>query len=259
MITENQLQSHCLWLAGAGSERLDVAGTSHAGAALRYTDLRSADLSDTDFSDANLHGANMRGANLRGAVLRRANLSNTDLREADFSNTDLRGASLQDATLGWASFRGAAYHGANLRGADMRNCDLHGASLQYVDLRGADLRGAFFHDCGLRGVRIDGALFDPPPVPDTGNFWCYKRLSDGTIAKLWVPATAARTGCLQSRKCRVEYALVLEGSGADGAHHSGVSYRTGEWVHPDSYDPDLRVECTHGIHVYATKEEARRA
>jgi hypothetical protein len=35
-----------------------------------------------------------------------------------------------------------------------------------------------------------------------------------------------------------------------------LRYVRGAVARPDSYDPDVRVECTHGIHVYATSEEA---
>ena len=33
-------------------------------------------------------------------------------------------------------------------------------------------------------------------------------------------------------------------------------YRVGETVRPDSYDDNPLVECTHGIHWFATRAEA---
>jgi hypothetical protein len=33
-------------------------------------------------------------------------------------------------------------------------------------------------------------------------------------------------------------------------------YKTGCEVFPDSFDPDPRVECSHGIHFFITREEA---
>ena len=84
----------------------------------------------------------------------------------------------------------------------------------------------------------------------------FKKLADGTIATLLIPAEAKRTATLIGRKCRAEFAVVLEGSGAFGSTRSGVHYERGATVHPDSYDPDIRVECTHGIHFFLTPEEA---
>ena len=33
-------------------------------------------------------------------------------------------------------------------------------------------------------------------------------------------------------------------------------YEPGKIVYPDKYDPDIRVECTNGIHFFQTYEEA---
>lgn len=41
-----------------------------------------------------------------------------------------------------------------------------------------------------------------------------------------------------------------------GKHDGKVIYRAGEVVRSDKYDDDPRVECTHGIHFFLTKEEA---
>jgi hypothetical protein len=46
---------------------------------------------------------------------------------------------------------------------------------------------------------------------------------------------------------------VIEGTGE--AKYDGTPYQLG-FIKPDSYDPDPRVECSHGIHFFITKEEA---
>jgi hypothetical protein len=61
------------------------------------------------------------------------------------------------------------------------------------------------------------------------------------------------------RKCRAEFVKVLEIDGADEAvsgHDGATVYRVGEVVRPDSYDDNPLVECTHGIHWFATRAEA---
>jgi hypothetical protein len=35
-----------------------------------------------------------------------------------------------------------------------------------------------------------------------------------------------------------------------------TEYREGQMVYPDSYDDDIRVDCTHGIHFWLTRREA---
>jgi hypothetical protein len=52
---------------------------------------------------------------------------------------------------------------------------------------------------------------------------------------------------------------VLELFGAEEAlskHDMDTIYKAGVVVHPDKYDDDIRVECTHGIHFFITRKEA---
>ena len=79
----------------------------------------------------------------------------------------------------------------------------------------------------------------------------------GGVCKLRVPPEAKRTATPIGRKCRAEWVEVLEApTDGRGLHDSSVVYRTGQIVRPDKYDPDPRMECTHGIHFFLTREEA---
>jgi hypothetical protein len=95
-------------------------------------------------------------------------------------------------------------------------------------------------------------------VPEAGEFLAYKKLQNGVIATLAIPKDAKRTSSLVGRKCRAEFAVVVElSSGTEGrSKHNGMIYRVGETVRPDRYDDDVRVECTGGIHFFITKREA---
>ena len=83
----------------------------------------------------------------------------------------------------------------------------------------------------------------------------FKKLSNGTVAVLEIPADACRTASLVGRKCRAEYVKVVSGEGYD-KRTGKVHYKPGEIIYPDKYDDDIRVECTHGIHFFQTYEEA---
>ena len=67
---------------------------------------------------------------------------------------------------------------------------------------------------------------------------------------------------LVGRKCRAEFARVISIEGGEsvlsnGCGHGPVTtYNEGEIVKADSYDDDIRVECSHGIHFFLTKREA---
>ena len=176
----------------------------------------------SDLQGANLQGAYLQGANLQGANLQGANLW---------------GANLWDANL----------QGANLQGANLWGADLQGANLQGANLWGADLRGAILQDATLPPFQI---------VPEEGSFIAFKKVDTGVI-KILIPEDAKRTSTLVGRKCRASRVLVLEGSGNSPTHtHKALEYKEGEIVVADSYDDDIRIECTNGIHFFMTRKEA---
>ena len=89
-----------------------------------------------------------------------------------------------------------------------------------------------------------------------GELIGYKKLADGGIAKLMIPREAKRVGGLSGRKCRAEYAVVLEGSGAS-RHDTDFRYVVGATVRPTKpFDPDPLDECKSGIHFFITRREA---
>ena len=197
-----------------------------------------------DLRGANLCGANLCGANLRGAYLRGADLCGAYLRGAN-----LRDANLYDANLRGADLRGANLCGANLCGANLRGANLRGANLCDADLCGAYLRGANLRDANLTNCKG----LEQQRILPAGELVGYKKLADGTIAILRIPADAKRVNAYGSRKCRAEFAYVIEGRGKAG--HDGTPYAPGI-VWPDKFDADPRVECSHGIHFFITHAEA---
>ena len=214
------LELHSLWLANKGGERADLRGVNLRGANLQRADLWRADL---------------RGVNLRGANLQRADLQEADLWRANLQEADLREA--------------------NLQGASLQEANLRGASLQRADLWRADLWGA-----NLQGASLPDFLI----TPQEGSFIAYKAGSEHYM-KIEIPAEAKRTSSLIGRKCRAEFIKVLEVYNPNGTIHEGgapgwrdndLIYKKGEIVKADSYDDDIRVECTSGIHFFMTKEEA---
>jgi len=193
------------------------------------------------------------------------------LKWAVSNRKDLTGAYLTGADLTGAYLRGAYLTGADLTGADLTGADLTGADLTGADLRGAyltgaDLTGAYLTDADLRGAYLTGAENFPTValarteiVPREGSFVGWKKCQSGIIVKLRIPEDAKRSNAT-GRKCRAEFVQVLEVIGADHgiSQHDGVTtYRTGEVVKCDKWEPDRLIECGGGIHFYLTEEEAR--
>jgi len=156
---------------------------------------------------------------------------------------NLREANLREANLWEANLREADLWGADLRGADLREADLREANLQEANLREADLTNAKLPHFSI--------------VPETGGFYAWKKTTKGVI-KIYVPADAQRTSSLVGRKCRASKVKVISGPGCGGTgpSYDSVTYTKGATVEADSFDPDIRRECTHGIHFFMTKAEA---
>ena len=140
---------------------------------------------------------------------------------------------------------------ANLARAYLADANLARANLARANLARAYLARAYL--AGAKGIK-------PPAfqIPQEGELIVWKKLSGGNLCKLRIPPEARRTASVVGRKCRAEFAEVLEGSGrswrTDGDHV--IDYSPGATVRPDSYDDNPLVECAPGIHFFLTKEEA---
>ena len=91
-----------------------------------------------------------------------------------------------------------------------------------------------------------------------GDLIGWKKCRGNVIVQLRIPAAAKRSHAF-GRKCRAEFADVLEVIGADvgvSIHDGKTEYRAGQRVTPDSFSTDWQDECAPGIHFYITREEA---
>ena len=87
---------------------------------------------------------------------------------------------------------------------------------------------------------------------------------NGKLVKLEIPEDARRCSAA-SQKCRCDKAKVLAITDIDGrnpiesifnASYSGVTYKVGEMVYPDSFDENRWIECPNGIHFFINKQDA---
>ena len=147
-----------------------------------------------------------------------------------------------------ADLYGVDLYGADLSGADLYGANLYGANLSRADLSRADLSRAKNAELAIAKTRI---------LPD-GDLIGWKKCEDGIIVKLRIPEAAKRSHAF-GRKCRAEYADVVEIIGADKAissHDGKTEYVAGQRVTPDGFDNNWQDECSRGIHFFITRLEA---
>ena len=148
----------------------------------------------------------------------------------------------------WAIKSGANLSRADLSGANLSGANLSGANLSGADLIGADLGGAKDAELVIARTRI---------LPE-GDLIGWKKCRYNVIVKLRIPADAKRSHAF-GRKCRAEYADVLEVTGGNvgiSQHDGKTEYRAGTRVTPNKWSEDWREECAGGIHFYITRIEA---
>ena len=135
---------------------------------------------------------------------------------------------------------------ANLYGAN-----LYGANMSGVNLYQADLSGAENADYAKAQTVIvtHGSIIG----------WKKAKCETGDcIIKLRIPDEAKRSNA-SGRKCRAEYADVLEIIGAEKAwswYDRAFIYEAGKRVTANNFDDNRFNECSAGIHFFITREEA---
>ena len=193
-----------------------------------------------------------------------------DLAEADLAEADLTDADLAEADLTGANLTRANLTRANLAGADLAEADLTGANLTRANLTRANLTDAYLTRANLAGAYLAGANLTETKglssfvICAEGDLIGYKALQNKLLARILIPRKARRVNALGSRKCRAEYVKVLSIETIEGKkvkegqsrHDPRFRYVAGKIVKPASFDEDVRVECSSGIHFFLTNEEA---
>jgi hypothetical protein len=133
--------------------------------------------------------------------------------------------------------------------------NLSGAYLGWANLNGADLREANLGGAYLPDFQI---------CPEEGDFVAYKKTAEAIILKLLIPPKALRTTSLIGRKCRASQVVVLEAINSKekiftSIYDKNFKYTVGQTITlTEPFNPDIRLDCTSGIHFFMTKKEAER-
>lgn len=198
-------------------------------------------------------------------------LSNLDLHRIDFTDAlgekiNFSNSNLSESIFTGSRFEYVNFDSVNLQKAVLKNCDM-----RYANFHNADCRGTHFECTIMECSNHEGIIIDDNTknykmhCPETGPFLGYKKCFNDLLVTLLIPADARRV-CSTTRPCRCDKAKVINITSMDFKEHyteawslcaSGdFKYTLGEYVFPDSFNPDRWMESTHGIHFWMTPEEA---
>ena len=199
----------------------------------------------------------------------------------DLSNLDFSGIDFTDAIGDNINFTNSNLSNCNFTGTRLENINFENANLQHAILKDCDMRFANFHNADCRGTQFEGTIMEysnhdgiiiddtttnyKMHCPEKGPFLGYKKCFNDLLVTLLIPADARRV-CATTRPCRCDKAKVINITSFDYEEHYteawslcsayDFKYTLGEYVYPDSFNPDRWTESTHGIHFWMTPEEA---
>lgn len=201
-----------------------------------------------------------------GSDLSNLNLSGINFTDATGDNISFKGCNLSNCNFEGSRFEYVNFENANLMGAILKSCDM-----RFANFHNADCRGTKFSFTIMEGSNHDGIIVDDTTenykmhCPEKGAFLGYKKCFNDLLVTLLIPADARRT-CSTTRPCRCDKAKVINITSFDYEEHykeawslcsaTDFKYTLGEYVYPDSFNPDRWMESTNGIHFWMTPEEA---
>lgn len=208
-----------------------------------------------------------KNSNFRGAAFNRVNMHHSDFRYSDFDGTILINSNISHSNLTKASFVGANISGSNFQGCNLEYADFSGAIWGDSDFRNTDLRTAKLNFGYFSTVMIDKTTqlpdFQIPQNVDLTGWKVFRNAKNPSklvIGEIRIPKSAKRTACLGSNKCRASAIILVNLSNGDSVANSWYQtnfvYNIGEVTNAGSYDPDIRKECSFGIHFFTTPEQA---
>ena len=197
-------------------------------------------------------------------------LSGLSLVEADLSKATFIDVDFRDCIIARTNFTDDYFQRCDFTDTDICNCSFenikfHGAIMRHTYFVGCEFSGCDFEEASIKDIKFiqckNVPFISQLEICPSGSFIGWKKLINGKIARLLIPAKAERSSAT-GRKCRCSYAKVLsiyDGKGrkcSAGVSSRGLDYTAGEYVYPDSFDKDRWDECSHGIHFFITRKEA---
>ncbi len=198
-------------------------------------------------------------------------LSHFDLHNVDFTDAIGENINFSNANLMGSIFTGSRFEHVNFDSADLRKALLKNCDMRYANFHNADCRGTKFSCTIMECSNHEGIIIDDATenyrmhCPEKGAFLGYKKCFNDLLVTLLIPADARRV-CSTTRPCRCDKAKVINITSFDFKEHykeawslcasTDFKYTLGEYVYPDSFNPDRWMESTHGIHFWMTPEEA---
>ena len=290
------LDDHATWLFESGPDwrnlRADLANTIIQDLDLSGINFSGARLFNCTFQNCNLTDCCFRGAEMSYCRFEDCTLDNCNFNDANesytgssvFTRCNMRGArfghsklsfSILDCNLSGSRFSGVTFAGAWFKGChsvQFDNCKFYYCEFNSCRFEDCDFRLALFSSCNYADVVLDECenadnLNAKMACPAEGSFVGYKKLKNGIIAVLKIPAKAKRSSAL-GNKCRCSEAKVLRLETIDGTklpketigfstYDMTFTYEVGKTVVPTKpFETYRYAECAPGIHFFMNRIDA---
>lgn len=214
-----------------------------------------------------------------------------------FEGIDFSGDYLNMSRFSVCLFENCHFFGTSLEMATISMCRFVNCDFSRANFDTTSFSHTVFVDClfdektSFLNNDLDTTVFEncqnfpyiPMVCPEEGEFIGWKKViirnafspldwledpkpDEAYLVKLKIPADAKRSSAMISRKCRCEFADVLDIINLKTGEHvnrvksnrsrDAIWYKVGKRSHPDSFDENRWKVCTHGIHFFMNRREA---
>jgi hypothetical protein len=172
----------------------------------------------------------------------------------EFSSCDVSGLDFSGSKFGYTTFYKANLTGANLTGGIYTGTNFQHCNLTNANLSNSDIRYAQFYGANLSGLNLSGTNLDTfEHCPKTGEFFGYKKVSNGVVLQLLIPESAKRISSLDAYKtCRASKTIVLGAVEETPTKETKFTahnfvYEIGKTIEEPEFDEDIRFSKGKGI------------
>jgi hypothetical protein len=231
-----------------------------------------------EYSGKTIKDIDLSNMNLSGISFDNSRFDNSSFYNSSFYNSRFYNSSFYNSRFDNSRFYNSSFYNSRFDNSSFYNSRFDNSRFDNSSFDNSSFYNSRFDNSRFYNSRFDNSRFDNSSknsilkykhiwqiIPEEGAFIAWKKLSEGYIAKLEIPAKAKRTCNIINRKCRASYVKTLQiiDRNSDdvkemhGSRNHKTMYKVGRLTRPDKYDDDFLKDCTNGIHFFVTKQEAK--
>ena len=217
-------------------------------------------LENGDFSSQQFIGVNFDNSRFDNSSFYNSSFDNSRFYNSSFDNSRFYNSRFDNSSFYNSSFYNSRFDNSSFYNSSFYNSRFYNSRFDNSSFDNSSFDNSSFDNSSFDNTKIPDIAIAQTRILPEGDLIGWKKCQNGVIVKLKISAEAKRSSAF-GRKCRCEYAEVLEVIGAEAGFSQycdkpKVRYAKGLTVHCDQWDEKWLKECSGGIHFFITRLEA---